>query len=236
MSKITLDDAVLVALKDCDVGIIFGVDELKKLGFNVEKFYSEVKNSDTRKHLIQINNDGGKVSDNSLAKEDIDKLFLDARDDLWKELNIEEEMNKAYKLIEKFPSKNFSTYAENISYYKDKLLNRHIENLCSQNKLFVNIINTACAGSSNVGFVDIHIEHGDWKHDHIFLDNLIKSNFNVVGLHKKNVEQIEQNGSDCYSATHSYMLENITLEDLYNKTIGHEIKLERDDMDVFDRS
>lgn len=30
------------------------------------------------------------------------------------------------------------------------------------------------------------------------------------------------------------MLENITLEDLYNKTIGHEIKLERDDMDVFD--
>ena len=55
----------------------------------------------------------------------------------------------------------------------------------------------------------IDIQWGDWKHDHWYADVLIEDFFNkkpevykVVGA----VNVTEENGSDCYSATHIYKI------------------------------
>lgn len=49
--------------------------------------------------------------------------------------------------------------------------------------------------------VFIYIEWGDWKHDHIALNNIMKQNgFNFFG------EKVtEEDGSDAYSATHIFI-------------------------------
>ncbi len=54
--------------------------------------------------------------------------------------------------------------------------------------------------SSNV--VSIYIDCGDWKHDHIFLKNLMTDNgFQFLG---EVTDDEEENGDDSYSATHTY--------------------------------
>ncbi len=49
--------------------------------------------------------------------------------------------------------------------------------------------------------VSISISWGDWKHEHLRLDNLMQKHFSVVMI-GENVT--ESDGSDCYSAVHSY--------------------------------
>lgn len=45
-----------------------------------------------------------------------------------------------------------------------------------------------------------HIEWGDWKHDHIYLDRVMEGlGFSLYGKYTT-----EEDGSDCYSATHLY--------------------------------
>ena len=55
----------------------------------------------------------------------------------------------------------------------------------------------------------IDIQWGDWKHDHGWCDSLIEEFFNkkpeiykIVG----SLNVTEENGSDCYSATHIYKI------------------------------
>lgn len=50
------------------------------------------------------------------------------------------------------------------------------------------------------GTVEVSIEWGDWKHEHGYLDYLMKEN----GFILVNKEVTEEDGSDCYSATHEY--------------------------------
>ncbi len=50
------------------------------------------------------------------------------------------------------------------------------------------------------GTVEVSIEWGDWKHEHGYLDYLMKEN----GFILVNEEVTEEDGSDCYSATHEY--------------------------------
>lgn len=47
----------------------------------------------------------------------------------------------------------------------------------------------------------IEIEWGDWKHDHGFCDHLIET---VFGRKCINEEVTEEDGSDAYSAVHTY--------------------------------
>lgn len=47
---------------------------------------------------------------------------------------------------------------------------------------------------------EVHIEWGDWKHDHARLDYLMAN----IGYMKTNEEVTDEDGSDCYSATHYY--------------------------------
>lgn len=53
----------------------------------------------------------------------------------------------------------------------------------------------------NLPVIYIYVIWGDWKHDHIYLKNVMKDNgFVYVGE-----EVTEEDGSDCYSATHTYI-------------------------------
>lgn len=51
--------------------------------------------------------------------------------------------------------------------------------------------------------IKIGISWGDWKHDHARLDYIMESNFSVDVFGK---EVTESDGTDCYSATHYYLI------------------------------
>ena len=50
-----------------------------------------------------------------------------------------------------------------------------------------------------------HIEWGDWKHDHHYLDYVMAE----LGYSVYKVDVTEEDGSDCYSALHYYRYENV---------------------------
>ena len=59
------------------------------------------------------------------------------------------------------------------------------------------------------GTLYIDIQWGDWKHDHGWCDYLIEEFFNKKPEIYKVVSAVnvtEENGSDCYSATHTYKI------------------------------
>lgn len=47
---------------------------------------------------------------------------------------------------------------------------------------------------------EVSIEWGDWKHDHLFTRTLMAN----LGLTCLKEEVTEEDGSDCYSAVHTY--------------------------------
>lgn len=57
------------------------------------------------------------------------------------------------------------------------------------------------------GKLYIEIEWGDWKHDHLYADEIVrlKAEANGLALIMGNTVLTEENGSDCYSATHKYI-------------------------------
>ena len=51
------------------------------------------------------------------------------------------------------------------------------------------------------GMISVHIEWGDWKHEHLALDQIMCNNgFKVVGE-----IPTEEDGSDTYSSTHIFL-------------------------------
>ena len=58
------------------------------------------------------------------------------------------------------------------------------------------------------GTISIDIDYGDWKHDHIYCDNIMRDN----GYTLINEVVTEEDGSDCYSSIHTY--KKITMDDL----------------------
>lgn len=53
-------------------------------------------------------------------------------------------------------------------------------------------------------FVVIEIEWGDWKHDHIFTNHIMKE----LGYTLYSEQETKTNDSDCYSSIHYYKLKN----------------------------
>lgn len=77
---------------------------------------------------------------------------------------------------------------------ENKELRQIVSNLFKENEIHHNF------NVSN-GIVDVSVEWGDWKHEHLFLRNLMrKNNFALMDEHIT-----EEDGSDCYSAEHRYM-------------------------------
>lgn len=61
----------------------------------------------------------------------------------------------------------------------------------------------------------IHVDNGDWKHDHHYLDYIVTDFFGDKGLTlDTTVDTTESDGSDCYSATHSYEIKGCMLTSL----------------------
>lgn len=50
------------------------------------------------------------------------------------------------------------------------------------------------------GKVNVLIDMGDWKHDHLYCDVIMKE----LGYELSLVTDTEENGSDCYSAIRTY--------------------------------
>ena len=57
----------------------------------------------------------------------------------------------------------------------------------------------------------ISIEWGDWKHDHAYLDYLVTNYLILKGIGYVASEVVdEEDGSDCYSATHYFRLKEVS--------------------------
>ena len=52
--------------------------------------------------------------------------------------------------------------------------------------------------------IEINISWGDWKHDHLACDWAIKES--DLPLHKIGDQVTEEDGSDCFSAVHYYIV------------------------------
>ena len=55
------------------------------------------------------------------------------------------------------------------------------------------------ANSSNIAVIDIYIE-GDWKHDHLYANDLLEENFPILRI---NEAVTEDTGEDWFPAVHS---------------------------------
>lgn len=75
-------------------------------------------------------------------------------------------------------------------------------------KVLRNGVGAICEGPYTTSFqncFNVDIIWGDWKHDHLRADYLIKEYFKKLGYEVSvNEEVTEEDGSDTYSATHYY--------------------------------
>ena len=63
-------------------------------------------------------------------------------------------------------------------------------------------------GIENVKKLMVNIEWGDWKHEHAYADWLVEETAKENGMRILNQwdELTDENGSDCYSALHHYVI------------------------------
>ena len=72
-----------------------------------------------------------------------------------------------------------------------------VQNLLDSNGIFADVY-------SAPGTIQVEISWGDWKHEHLRADWLIANN--IGGLLFRDEKVTEEDGSDCYSAVHSYLV------------------------------
>lgn len=80
-----------------------------------------------------------------------------------------------------------------------------IENELRSKKLFAELVDYT-DGTSNIVGVKYLIEWGDWKHEHLRFDWIMRELFGNK-LIQINEEVSEEDGSDCYSAYHYIFVE-----------------------------
>jgi hypothetical protein len=153
---------------------------------------SEVVCNNTKEHYfdrVVVNSDGSiSVYSNGL-KEPFKGLYFDFDLDYAKLLSyIEEDL---YAIRHGGISKHDMVY----KFQPETELRIRVRNLLSSHQLYysISVINSSS--------VSISVDDGDWKHEHLALQRLMKENgFTLVCR-----ENIRENGSDCYSAVHTYM-------------------------------
>lgn len=90
-------------------------------------------------------------------------------------------------------------------------LERFIEKKLDENSLWASNINVYSGRNRTIN-IDISIEWGDWKHEHLRLDHLMYDiiyEYNrdlVKSFYKVKEEITEEDGSDTYSSIHKYEL------------------------------
>lgn len=80
--------------------------------------------------------------------------------------------------------------------YKEKVIKRIDEVLREQDIYADWVLEDTYEGEGAIAF---HISWGDWKHDHLCADLAIERTFSNCSIATVTTEQ---DGSDCYSATH----------------------------------
>ena len=58
-----------------------------------------------------------------------------------------------------------------------------------------------CVYTNSEGVTSVDISWGDWKHEHLWCRDLM----GYLGYIETNVEETEEDGSDCYSAIHYFV-------------------------------
>ena len=77
----------------------------------------------------------------------------------------------------------------------EKQLRQRIDNLFADNKIHYDYT------IDSQGFIEITVENGDWKHDHLMLQNLMKKNgFISFGRHIPD----DETGDDSFTAIYLY--------------------------------
>ena len=77
-------------------------------------------------------------------------------------------------------------------------------------------------------FIDVNIEWGDWKHDHIYCDELMAE----LGYYLSSECETDEDGSDCYSSTHHYLLAINNLYEIFDDkfdTETHNVDIKTED-------
>lgn len=75
---------------------------------------------------------------------------------------------------------------------EDMMISRYLrDNICYPDEVYTN----------SEGNTIVSISYGDWKHDHMWCDDLMQ----YLGYKCTEEEVTEENGSDCYSADHYYV-------------------------------
>ena len=92
---------------------------------------------------------------------------------------------------------DFSKFVE-IPYEEEIIITKYLRD----NNLYADV---AVDKSEIVDVVKIFISWGDWKHEHLRCDWLMEE----FGYIKINVIETEEDGSDCYSADHYYVKEEM---------------------------
>ena len=96
------------------------------------------------------------------------------------------------KPVQHTADKKIEDYREELQAYMDKETGR-------PHKFFVD--------ATFDGRLCIDINWGDWKHEHLFADRLVREFFESKGLGiRVEIETTEENGGDAYSATHYYSI------------------------------
>lgn len=91
-------------------------------------------------------------------------------------------------------------------------LEKFIEKKLDEDSLWVSDINVYSERNRTIN-IDISIEWGDWKHEHLRLDHLMYDiiyEYNrdlVKSFYKVNEETTDEDDSDTYSAIHKYVIE-----------------------------
>lgn len=82
-----------------------------------------------------------------------------------------------------------------------------IEKLLSDNHISNDLVYVKDFGDS-IYSVEIDISNGDWKHDHLAtkFTMLNYCNDNYYMLLNTSIDITEEDGSDCYSAIHKYLI------------------------------
>lgn len=103
-------------------------------------------------------------------------------------------------------------------------LGREIQILLDNSNIFSTSVYTDYSplADKNPDMIKIEIERGDWKHDHLYADYLIKEFLDNNGLHYFQIaeETTEEDGSDCYSAIHGFVIMNFRWKEREEKVNG----------------
>jgi len=153
---------------------------------------SEVVCNNTKEHYfdrVVVNSDGSISVYSHGLKEPLNDLYFDFDVDYAKLLwYIEEDL---YAIRHGGISKHGFVY----KFQPETELYMKVWNLLSSNQMyyFISVINSSS--------VEVYVEDGDWKHEHLVLQRLMEENgFTLVCR-----ENTREDGSDCYSAVHTYM-------------------------------